>query len=410
MPAQGGWSASAALPDAAMTDKRAQAETFDALVVGAGVIGLACAWRAAQRGLRVCVLERDEVGAGASGVAAGMLAPVGEASWGEEALLSLNLASLRLWQELAAELEGESGISPGYRDCGALHVALDRDEAEALRRRHELHRRLELGSEWLRPSDCRHLEPGLATAVRGGVHAPHEAAVDPQRLCEGLSAALQKQGCSVELGAEVVEAEFAEDGARLGTADGREFRARDVVVASGSWTGVADWLPAEVRPPVRPVKGELIVLRGDEPVCERIIASERMYLVPRGDGRLILGATVEERGFDRSVTAGGVHELLREAYRVLPEIAELELAEVRAGLRPGTPDNAPLIGRAGQGGPILATGHYRNGVLQAPITADAVAALLSGEKPPVDLEPFSPTRFAGRSGATEPARTEVGAR
>jgi glycine oxidase len=158
------------------------------------------------------------------------------------------------------------------------------------------------------------------------------------------------------------------------------------------------------------VKGELIVLRGDEPVCERIIASERMYLVPRGDGRLILGATVEERGFDRSVTAGGVHELLREAYRVLPEIAELELAEVRAGLRPGTPDNAPLIGRAGQGGPILATGHYRNGVLQAPITADAVAALLSGEEPPVDLGPFSPTRFAGRSGATEPARTEVGAR
>jgi glycine oxidase len=174
------------------------------------------------------------------------------------------------------------------------------------------------------------------------------------------------------------------------------------VLAAGGWSGRADWMP-EGAVPVRPVKGEILTLRGPtaDPVCERIVAGERVYMVPRADGRLIVGATVEERGFDTTVTAGGVHELLREAYRLIPEVGELELAEATAGLRPGTPDNAPLIGPGEAEGVFVATGHFRNGVLQAPATADSIAALLAGGTPPIDLDPFSPQRFSRRSADSE---------
>jgi glycine oxidase len=369
---------------------------YDAIVVGGGVIGLASAWRAAKRGLRVAVLERDHPAAGATGVAAGMLAPVGEASWGEESLLAINLASLDLWPAFARELEADASSPVGYDDCGALHVALDRDEAEALKRRHQLHRKLGLDSEWLRGRECRRLEPGLPTVVTGGVHAPHEAAADPRRLSGALLAGLESHGAEIHSGAEVVSAEAAGGTWTLGVSDGRSFEAGEVVLAAGCWSGEADWLPEDARPPVRPVKGEILTLRGprDEPICGRVVVGERVYLVPRDDGRLLVGATVEERGFDTTVTAGGVHELLREAYRVLPDIAEMELVESSAGLRPGTPDNAPLIGRGAADGLIVATGHYRNGVLLAPVTAECVAALLTGDDPPVDLGPFSPKRFS----------------
>ena len=172
-----------------------------------------------------------------------------------------------------------------------------------------------------------------------------------------------------------------------------------MVLAAGCWSGQLEWIPPEERPPVRPVKGEILTLRGPagETACEGIVAGERVYMVPRADGRLIVGATVEERGFDTTVTAGGVHELLREAYRLIPEIAELELVETTSGLRPGTPDNAPMIGTSATEGLLIATGHFRNGVLQAPLTADCIAALLDGEDPSYDIEPFSPQRFAAHS-------------
>ena len=376
---------------------------YDAVVVGGGVIGLSCAWRAARRGARVAVLEREHPAAGATGVAAGMLAPVGEAWWGEESLLAINLASLRGWPGFAGELEADASEPVGYSECGAVHVALDRDEAEALERRYELHQSLGLESEWLRGSACRRLEPGLATAVTSGVHAPREAAADPRRLSAALLAALERHGAEVHSGAEVQGAEPGDGSWRLDVADGRTFEADAVVLATGCWSGAAEWVPTDARPPVRPVKGEILTLRGpsDDPVCARIVAGERVYIVPRDDGRILVGATVEERGFDTTVTAGGVHELLREGYRLLPEIAELEFLEWSAGLRPGTPDNSPLIGRSAVPGLIVATGHYRNGVLLAPITAESVAALLSGEEAPVDLEPFSPTRFAPRRGEVE---------
>jgi glycine oxidase len=370
---------------------------YDAIIVGAGVIGLASAWRAAQRGARVCVLERDRPAAGATGVAAGMLAPVGEASWGEERLLALNFESLRRWPGFAEELEAEAGLDTGFTRAGALHVALDRDEAEELRRRYELHRSLGLDSEWLRGSQCRKLEPGLATAVRGGAHVPGEASVDPRTVVAALLGALESRDVSVHSGAEVMAAERETGVWRIETAAGVAFEGSTLVLAAGCWSGQAEWIP-EGAPPVRPVKGEILTLRGpaSEPVCERIVAGDRVYMVPRADGRLIVGATVEERGFDATVTAGGVHELLREAYRLIPEIAELELVEATAGLRPGSPDNSPLIGRGSAEGLLVATGHFRNGVLQAPATADCVAAMIAGESAPIDLDPFSPQRFAHR--------------
>jgi glycine oxidase len=378
---------------------KAQAQNrYEAIFVGGGVIGLACAWRAAQRGASVCVLDRDRPAAGATGVAAGMLAPVGEALWGEEKVLELNLESLRRWPGLAKELESEAEEEVEFDSRGALHVALDRDETEELRRRHDLHRRLGFDSEWLTGRACRQREPGLATAVRAGVDVPGEASVDPRRVVAALLGALDRRGVPVHSGAEVVAGSRADGLWHLATRDGREFEAPTLVLTAGCWSGQQDWLPREARPPVRPVKGEILTLGGsaEEPVCERIVAGERVYLVPRADGRLVVGATVEERGFDTTLTAGGVHELLREAYRVLPEIAELELTEAGVGLRPGSPDNAPLIGRGAVDGLLIATGHFRNGVLQAPVTADSIAALLAGDATPLDLAPFAPDRFAAR--------------
>jgi glycine oxidase len=200
----------------------------------------------------------------------------------------------------------------------------------------------------------------------------------------------------VDEGAEIRRLDLSGEGCEVGLADGQVISARKIVVAAGAWSGSVDWLPDADRPPVRPVKGEILTLRALDgaPVCERIVAGERVYLVPRDDGRLIVGATMEERGFDTTVTAGGVHELLREAYRVLPEVSEMELLSTRAGLRPGTPDNAPVIGRGADERVILATGHHRNGVLLAPVTGEAVAALIAGEEPLFDFSPFSPARFA----------------
>jgi glycine oxidase len=356
--------------------------SFDAIFVGGGAIGLSCAWRAAQRGARVAVIERAEPPAGATRVAAGMLAPVGELAFGEPRLLEMTLAAARLYPEFVAELEAATGETTGYARQGALHVALDRDEATELRRVHDLQRSLGLEAEWLPPRRCRELEPGLTPSFNGGVHAPGEATVDPRALTAALLVALAVVGAEVRTGTDVVGGVF--EGERLvgvRTAAGEELRAESVVLANGAWSGRAEWLPEHARPRVRPVKGQVVELRTRDgaPPCERIVASERVYLVPRADGRLIVGATVEEQGFDTAVTAGGVHELLRESYRLLPGVAEMELVDSMAGLRPGTPDNLPLIGPGAIEGLVLATGHYRNGILLAPLTAEAIAAVLAGE-------------------------------
>jgi glycine oxidase len=369
--------------------------TYDVVVVGGGAIGLCCAWRAAQRGARVVVLDRAQPPAGATRVAAGMLAPVGELAFGEPELLRMTLAAAEFYPDFVAELESATGMSTGYVRQGALHIALDRDEAAELRRVHELQRSLGLGAEWLSPRRCRELEPGLTPSFNGGVHAPEEAVVDPRQLSAALLSALAGEGTEVRAGTEVTGSLL--DGDRIEgvrTAAGEELRADAVVLACGAWSGEADWLPEHARPPVRPVKGQILELRapGGEQPCERIVASERIYLAPRPDGRLIVGATTEERGFDSTVTAGGVHELLREAYRLLPDVAEMELVEAMAGLRPGTPDNLPLIGPGELEGLVLACGHYRNGILLAPSTGETVAKMLNDDLVSSPLVPHTGTK------------------
>jgi glycine oxidase len=335
----------------------------DVIVVGGGAIGLSAAWRLAQRGLSVAVLDRGEPGCGATRVSAGLLSPVTEAEFGDEPMLEARLAAAAAWPRFAEELAGASGVDCGYRRNGALYVALDRDELEEVRRHHDFRQELGLKADWLLPSECRDLEPALSTACAGGSYTTDDGEVDPRALIAALVAALGRAGVPI-MRAEVT-----------GLDDALE-HGRTVVAATGAW---ADWLPEEARPPVRPVKGQIVRLRGpaDDLVLERTIRTPEVYIVPRRSGEIVVGATVEERGFDTTVTAGAVHELLHAAYRAVPELAELEFAEASAGLRPGTPNNMPIVER--NGAVVYATGHYRNGILLTPTTAERVAELVATE-------------------------------
>ena len=344
------------------------------------------------------VLERDEPGAGASGVAAGMLAPVTEADAQERDLLLLGLQSARRWPAFAAELHDVTGIDVGYRPTGTLVVARDRDEAEALDRELAIRERLGLTTHRLLPSRARAAEPALAPTVRLALDVPDDHAVDPRALVRALVAAVAAAGVEVRTGAAV--AGVAGDGTRatgVRLRDGTTVPAGAVLVAAGAWSGALDGLPIGARVPVRPVKGQTVRLRdpGHDPaqaLVGRVLRWEGGYLVPRVDGGYVLGATVEERGFSTSMTAGAVHELLRDAAEVVPGVLELEVAELVAGLRPGTPDNAPVLGAStALDGLFWATGHHRNGILLAPVTADLVAAELAGE---AHGHPFGPGRFA----------------
>jgi glycine oxidase len=371
--------------------------THDLIVIGAGVVGLSCAWRCAQAGLSVLVLERDEPGAGASGVAAGMLAPVTEASFGEEALLELNLAARRQWPAFAAELEEATALPTGYVDSGGLVVAADRDDAEELRRLHAFQVELGLDAEWLGPRAARRLEPALSPRIGGAIHAPQDGHVDPVAVIHALGVAITTAGGELCTGVEVVGIDVA-GGAVQGvrTAEGEEVAARAVVVAAGAWSSQGGLAVEASAPAIRPVKGQLLELRvrrGRRPPARRIVRTPRCYLVTRSDGRVVLGATQEEQGFDTTVTADGVYRLLEAAWEVLPDVGELELVEARAGLRPGTQDNSPAIGEGGPSGLLWATGHHRNGIMLAPLTGRAIAATLTGGDFPVELEPFRPQRF-----------------
>lgn len=361
------------------------------------MIGLAVAWRLAKRGVQVTVLERGEPGAGTTHVAAGMLAPVAEAEPGEEPLLRLGIESARAYPAFIEELRDESGVDPGYLRCGTLIAARDRDEAESLEREFEIRRRLGLQVRGLRPSEARRLEPGLAPTLRAALELPDDHVVDPRKLTTALSTAVVRAGGRLRSGTEVVALDVAAEGVRgVELSGGARLLAERVVVAAGVWSGELTGLPAHARVPLRPIKGQ--VLRLHDPagagLLTRVLRIPPSYVVPRGDGRYVLGATMEERGFDTTVTAGAMFELLRDATELLPGLSELVIDELAAGLRPGTPDNAPVIGPGAIPGLLWATGHFRHGVLLAPVTAELIAATVcedvSAETPPE----VSPRRFA----------------
>ncbi|MGN7140354.1 glycine oxidase ThiO [Streptomyces sp. NRRL S-1314] len=373
--------------------------TADVLVVGGGIIGLVTAWRAAQAGLATAVVD-PEPGGGAARVAAGMLAAVTELHHGEQTLLGLNLASARRYPGFAAELTDRTGLDLGYRRCGTLAVALDADDRAHLRELHALHQRSGLDSQWLTGRECRRLEPMLAPGVRGGLRVDGDHQIDPRRLASALLSACELSGVTLHR-ARAERLVVTGDRARgVVTTAGEELAAGQVVLAAGSWSGRLAGVPAEVLPPVRPVKGQVLRLTmpdRHEPFLSRtvraVVRGSHVYLVPRESGELVIGATSEELGWDTTVTAGGVYELLRDAHELVPGLTELPLTETTAGLRPGSPDNAPLLGPTGLDGLLLATGHHRNGVLLTPVTGDAMARVLTTGELPDEALPFTPRRF-----------------
>ena len=355
-----------------------QSEHHDVAVVGGGVIGLAVAWRAAQRGLRTLVLDAAEDGAWR--YAAGMLAPVTEAEFGEDALLGLGLRALDGFPAFCAEL----GVD--LRREGTLVVARDRDEAEELDRLYEHRRALGLEVERLRPSQARRAEPALAPTVRLALDVPGDAAVDPRALVVALTAAVERAGAEVR---------------RERVSDLTALPADQVVIAAGAWSGKLGAMP------VRPVKGQIMRLRdpAGQDLVTRTIRTREGYLVPRGEGRYVLGVTVEERGWDTAPTSGATLELIRDLAEVVPGVLELEIEELGAGLRPGTPDNLPIIGSAA--GLVWATGHYRSGILLADVTAEAVVSVLAGDGLPEWAAACDPARFARRGEAGDEAPAEA---
>ncbi|MDX3093655.1 glycine oxidase ThiO [Streptomyces sp. ME19-03-3] len=371
----------------------------DVVVVGGGIIGLVGAWRAAQRGLRTAVAD-PEPGGGAARVAAGMLAPVTEVQYGEQALLEFNLAAARRYPSFVAELEEVTGLGLGYRTCGTLAVALDADDRAQLRELHAFQQSLGLASQWLGGRECRRLEPMLAPAVHGGLRVDGDHQIDPRRLAAALLRACELTGVEF-LRSRVARVEVADERAHgVVLEDGTRVAAGQVVLAAGSLSGRIAGLPARALPPVRPVKGQVLRLQvppAYAPFLSRtvraVVRGGHVYLVPRENGELVVGATTEEMGWDTTVTAGGVYELLRDAHELLPGITELPLTEIQAGLRPGTPDNGPLLGPGALDGLVLATGHHRNGVLLTPLTGDVLADVLTGSEVPPQARPFSPDRF-----------------
>jgi glycine oxidase len=373
------------------------ARTTDVVVVGGGVIGLAIAWQAALRGLTVTVLD-PAPGSGASHAAAGMLAPVTEVHYGEERLLRLNLASAQRYPTFAAELTEATGRDVGYRQTGTLAVATDADDRAVLADLHRFQLSLGLAVELLTSREARRLEPMLAPGIRSGLLVAGDHQVDNRLLAAALLAAAIAVGVDVRTDrvAGIVTTAERATGVRLG--DGDTLAAGTVVLAAGCWSGQVAGVPTDVAPPTRPVKGQIVRLRGPADFLGRnvraVVGGTHLYLVPRADGEIVIGATTEEQGYDVTVRAGGVYELLRDAHTLVPGIAELELTETYAGLRPGSPDNAPMIGRTALAGLVAATGHYRNGILLTPATADAVADLLATGVEPEVIRPFSPQRFA----------------
>jgi glycine oxidase len=382
-------------------------QTADLIVAGGGVIGGAIAWRAAAAGFRVVVID-PAAGDAASLVAAGMLAPVSESAFGEDQLLRLNLLALRRFPEFAAELEAASGQDIGLRREGTLAVAYDPGDLAALARMTAFRRSAGLDAEELDARACRRLEPFLAPDVRGGVRCPGDWSVDNRRYLAALGAAMRAAGVRVLRGrvTEVRTTGGRVSGVRLADGEAGTVDGPAVVVAAGCWSGAITGVPESLRDGVRPVKGQLLRLRspaGMPPVLSHTVRATvrgaEVYLVPRSDGEVVVGATSEERGYDRSVNAGAVHDLLRDAMSVVPVVSELDLAETSAGLRPGTPDNGPVVGPAGPAGLLIATGHYRNGIMLSAATADAVAACLAGRPPEAEWQAFSPQRLAVGAGA-----------
>ncbi len=401
-----------------MSAQASSSTDADVLIIGGGVIGLSIAWRAAQQGMRV-VLADAHPGQGATYAAAGMLTPIAEAAYAEREIFALGQNSLRRYPAFIAELESVTGLPTGFRQTGTLQVAFDSDDLALLAELRVLQETFGVHPRKLSARECRDAEPMLNPSVRGGMLAADDGSVDPRRLAAALLTAAEGAGARIipQPVTEVGCAGGRASGAVL--ADGSAVTAAQIVLAAGWQSATLPGLPSGIAPPVRPVKGQIIRLRGSTEgfaggpagllrrTVRGIVHGSSIYLVPRDSGELVIGATQEDLGPDTTVTAGGIWELLRDARTLVPGITELEFADAIAGLRPGTPDNAPLIGPSELPGLVLATGHFRAGVLLAPVTADTVTHFLTtGVADPL-WQAFRPGRFPLRRARTAVAPLEA---
>jgi glycine oxidase len=366
-------------------------------VVGGGVCGLGVAWRLAAAGCAVDIFDKGEPGRAATWAAAGMLAARAEVEPGEETLLRLNLLCQEMWPGFARELETATGQTIDYRDEGTLIVSATRDDAEALEFTYTLQRRLGLDVEWLSGAEARKREPFLAPGVNAGVYSPGDHQVDNRKLADALLAACIAEGAGLHPNTAVSAVETAHGRVRGVRVDGRDdiHEADVVLLAAGAWSRGIEGVPPEARPPVRPLKGQMLSVRMDpaEPLLSHVVWAPGVYLVPRRDGRLLIGATVEEKGFNTDMTAGGLFDLLRDTWDVLPGIEELPIDETWVGHRPTSRDDAPILGPTPVDGLVLATGHHRNGILLAPVTADAVSRFILTGALDESIRPFGLDRF-----------------
>ncbi|MCE2415343.1 glycine oxidase ThiO [Candidatus Poribacteria bacterium] len=371
------------------------------LIIGGGVIGLGIGWQLAKSGASVTIYEQAETGRAASWAAAGMLAPLAEAHTEEPELLKLGCQSLALYPQWVQELEADAEMSIGYRVDGTLIVGLEPDDTHQLRHLYGSQQDLGLEVEWLAGREAREIEPALSPRVTAAIRCESDHQVDNRLMVKALKRGYQRYG-GVVCENRAIESIYIENGIAAGvkTRDGEKQNGDAIVLSAGCESAQIQGLPDAIRPPVRPVKGQMLALQMEAGITvNNVIRTVRaryptsVYLVPRTDGRLIIGATSEEMGFDTRLTAGGVFELLRGAWEAVPGIYELPLLETWTGLRPGSRDNAPILGETPIENLIYATGHYRNGILLTPITAYEIAKLILTGETSESIVPFRLDRF-----------------
>ena len=351
-------------------------------------------WQLARRGHAVTLMERGEIGCESSCLAAGMLAADAEVGFEELELYRLSRESLERWPAFARELESESGLDVDYRSEGTLSVADDRDSAFALRRVYDFQREQGINVDWLTGLEALDMEPFLSPRITAAVFAKSDHQVDSRKVMSALKIAFEKAGGNLFEQTKVVSIEPDPTHPGVTTEAGDKVMGNVVVLAAGAWSKGIDGIDSVLRPPVRPIKGQILELKVEPPFAlSYVVRGPNAYLAPKSDARVIVGATAEEMGFDKRVTAGGIYKVLQGAWEIVPGIYELPMIEARAGLRPGSMDNEPLIGWSQAPGVYYATGHYRHGIVQTPVTAEEAAIEMDTADESVWLAPFRPGRF-----------------
>ena len=366
--------------------------TKNIVIIGGGIIGLSIGWQLVKRNFSVTIFDKDSAGQSASWTAAGMLSPLAEVNMQEKDLLQLGLTSAELYPGWVDELETDSQMSVEFQTEGTLIVALDRDDDQELRHHFDLQKLFNLPVEWLDGRSARNIEPALSPRVVSAISCDSDFQVDNRLVIGALKYAFQKFGGNLHEHVGVDRIEIS-DGTAVGVWTGDNLvKADQIIVSAGCWSALIEGIPGNL--PVRPVKGQMLALQMEDPqIVRKVIHAPDAYLVPKRDGRLLIGATSEEQGFDTQITAGGIFELLRGAWEVLPGIYDFPIIETWVGLRPGSRDNAPILGKTEVENLILATGHFRKGILLAPITAQEICSLIMTDHTSDIIAPFTPARW-----------------